>query len=150
MIITGKPDIRFWKSHYDVRIGRSVMIKCCIGTTRPHVTEVWWTKGNEVRVYTDRRPAEEISRPNYRTSLNLHKVNKTDEGEYQCHARNRMGEEFAKITVTIGSMSIKDLSMKKNETIRLKKLTAQIITKQPPPPPQKKKKKKATTQHIRH
>ncbi|XP_052066370.1 neural cell adhesion molecule 1-like [Mytilus californianus] len=80
-------------------------MECIIGATRPPVTEVWWTKlyPNEFRIHTDKSRAERNFRQNYRTSFNLLKVSKTDEGEYRCYARNERGEMFAKTTVETGS-----------------------------------------------
>ncbi|XP_071181844.1 uncharacterized protein [Mytilus edulis] len=78
-------------------------MECQIGTARPPVTEVWWTKRypTEVRIQVDNKKYEERYQSNYGTSLNLLNVNKTDGGEYRCYARNERGDMFAKTTVQI-------------------------------------------------
>lgn len=83
-------------------------MECQIGTARPPVTEVWWTKRypTEVRIQADNKKYEERYQSNYGTSLNLLNVNKTDGGEYRCYARNERGDMFAKTTVQIESMSV--------------------------------------------
>ncbi|CAG2240720.1 HMCN [Mytilus edulis] len=48
LVVQGKPDIRFLKTHYEVGIGGSVNMECQIGTARPPVTE---TDGGEYRCY---------------------------------------------------------------------------------------------------
>ncbi|CAG2240722.1 HMCN [Mytilus edulis] len=103
LVVQGKPDIRFLKTHYEVGIGGSVNMECQIGTARPPVTEVWWTKRypTEVRIQADNKKYEERYQSNYGTSLNLLNVNKTDGGEYRCYARNERGDMFAKTTVQI-------------------------------------------------
>ncbi|OPL33273.1 hypothetical protein AM593_05002, partial [Mytilus galloprovincialis] len=93
------------KPHYEVGIGGSVTLECQIGTSRPPVTEVWWTKRypNEVRIQAGNKKYEERYQSNYRTSLNLLNVNKTGGGEYRCYARNERGDMFAKTTVQTGN-----------------------------------------------